>query len=429
MNIVFLTNTYLPHVGGVARSVSTFAEQYRSLGHKVLVVAPEFADMPQDEVDVIRVPAIQNFNASDFSVALPIPTGLSDDIKAFGADIIHSHHPFLLGMTAVRMARFLQLPLVFTHHTLYEQYTHYVPGHSTQMQTFIIELATRYANLCDQVFAPSESIRDLIMSRGVTKPVAVIPTGVDLERFAAGDGKAGRLQHGIPEKQFVIGHMGRLAPEKNLEFLADAVADVMLKNPQVHFLLVGAGSSEPTLRESFVGKGLGDRLIMPGTLQGKALCDALSSMDVFVFSSKSETQGMVLTEAMAAGLPVIGLDASGVREVVEDQVNGRLLYGDSKQEFIAALQEFVDMSAIKRKKYVTAALATAKRFSMPVIARTALNTYKINAGNKAAEVIAAEDEGVTKVLALIKAEWDILASAVQSGSQAISSALSDDRKA
>ncbi|MES2607029.1 MAG: glycosyltransferase, partial [Pseudomonadota bacterium] len=233
MNIVFLTNTYLPHVGGVARSVSAFAEQYRSLGHKVLIIAPEFADMPKDEVDVIRVPAIQNFNASDFSVALPIPTGLSDDIKAFGADILHSHHPFLLGMSAVRLARYLQLPLVFTHHTLYEQYTHYVPGSSTQMQTFIIELATRYANLCDQVFAPSESIRDLIVARGVTKPVTVIPTGVDLERFAAGSREQGRSRHGIPDKNFVIGHMGRLAPEKNLEFLAEAVAEVMQNNPKV----------------------------------------------------------------------------------------------------------------------------------------------------------------------------------------------------
>src|SRR5690606_20017087 len=192
MNIVFLTNTYLPHVGGVARSVSAFAETYRSLGHKVLIVAPEFAETMPDEVDVIRVPALQNFNASDFSVALPIPTGLSDDVKAFGADIIHTHHPFLLGMTAVRLARFLNLPLVFTHHTLYEQYTHYVPGDSQAFKTFIIELATRYANLCDHVFAPSESIADLIIERGVTKPVSVIPTGVDLERFAAGERDAGR---------------------------------------------------------------------------------------------------------------------------------------------------------------------------------------------------------------------------------------------
>ncbi|MBS1220006.1 MAG: glycosyltransferase, partial [Proteobacteria bacterium] len=162
MNIVMLTNTFTPHVGGVARSVESFAEEYRKRGHRVLVVAPEFSDMPLEEVDVVRVPAIQNFNASDFSVALPVPSRLAETLDDFRPDIVHSQHPFLLGMTAVRIARYRQLPLVFTHHTLYEQYTHYVPGDSPALKRFVIELATRYANLCDQVFAPSESIRDLL---------------------------------------------------------------------------------------------------------------------------------------------------------------------------------------------------------------------------------------------------------------------------
>lgn len=427
MNIVFLTNTYLPHVGGVARSVSAFAEQYRSLGHKVLVIAPEFADAPKDEVDVIRVPAIQNFNASDFSVALPIPTGLSDEAKNFGADIIHSHHPFLLGMTAVRLARYLQLPLVFTHHTLYEQYTHYVPGDSAPFKTFIVELATRYANLCDHVFAPSESIRDLIVARGVTKPVEVVPTGVDLELFAAGKRKAARTRYNIPAGAFVIGHLGRLAPEKNLPFLSEAVAEVLAKNPQAWFLLVGSGPSEQGIREQFAAKGLTGRLVMPGILQRQELADALAAMDIFAFSSKSETQGMVLTEAMAAGLPVVGLDASGVREVVEDTVNGRLLKEESVAAFAAALQELIDLSAYRLKKLAANALLTAKKFSLQATARKALSTYKITAGDHAAHN-EAEEEGLTNVIALIKAEWDILAGALQSADSAISNALFGDSK-
>jgi glycosyltransferase involved in cell wall biosynthesis len=428
MNIVFLTNTYLPHVGGVARSVASFAETYRSLGHKVLIIAPEFADTPTDEVDVIRVPAIQNFNASDFSVALPIPTGLSDTVKAFGADIVHSHHPFLLGMTAVRLARYLHLPLVFTHHTLYEQYTHYIPGDSPPFKTFIIELATRYANLCDQVFAPSESIRDLIMSRGVTKPVSVVPTGVDLDLFAAGNRTQGRDHLNIPANAFVIGHLGRLAPEKNLAFLGEAIAEVLQKNAQAWFLLVGAGPSEQSLREQFVAKGVADRLVMPGILQRAALADALAAMDVFAFSSKSETQGMVLTEAMAAGLPVVGLDASGVREVVEDMVNGRLLLDDSVPAFVAALQEMIDLSSYQMKKQVAGALLTAKKFSLQATARKALSTYKITAGDHAAERSDAEEESLTNIIALIKAEWDILAGALGSADLAISNALFGDKK-
>ncbi|MES2605432.1 MAG: glycosyltransferase family 4 protein, partial [Pseudomonadota bacterium] len=163
-------------------------------------------------------------------------------------------------------------------------------------------------------------------------------------------------------------------------------------------------------------------------LQGQELVDALAAMDVFAFTSQSETQGMVLTEAMAAGLPVVGLDASGVREVVVDQENGRLLYGATPPMLAAALQEYVDMSASKLKKQVAGALLTAKKFSLPVIARTALSTYKITAGDHAAHTVDIEDEGMTKVVNLIKAEWDILASAVQSGNQAISTALFGDKK-
>ena len=116
MNIVMLTNTFTPHVGGVARSVEAFSAQYRTRGHRVLVVAPEFPDTPQDEVDVVRIPAIQNFNGSDFSVVLPVSGLLTEVLDEFQPEIIHSHHPYLLGVTALRVARYRNLPLVFTHH-------------------------------------------------------------------------------------------------------------------------------------------------------------------------------------------------------------------------------------------------------------------------------------------------------------------------
>src|SRR6185369_13365031 len=133
MKICMMTNTYLPHVGGVARSVSTFAEEYRRQGHEVLVVAPNFPGrMPKrGEAIVERVAAVQNFNGSDFSVRLPLAAGLSVRLDTFAADIIHAHHPFLLGDTALRMAMNKNVPIVFTHHTRYEDYTHYVPFSDT----------------------------------------------------------------------------------------------------------------------------------------------------------------------------------------------------------------------------------------------------------------------------------------------------------
>ncbi len=407
MNIVMLTNTFTPHVGGVARSVEAFTAEFRRRGHRVLVVAPEFDNQPADEVDVVRIPAIQHFNGSDFSAVLPVSGLLTEALDAFWPDIVHSHHPFLLGMTALRTARYRELPLVFTHHTLYEQYTHYVPLDSPPLRRFVIELATRYANLCDQVFAPSESIAALLRERGVEAPIAVVPTGVDLAHYAQGDGAGFRAAHGVPAGAFVVGHLGRLAPEKNLEFLARSVARFLKSAPHAHFLLVGAGPSEPGIWAAFQGTGLDDRLHIAGILSPPELANAYHAMDVFAFASRSETQGMVLTEAMAAGVPVVGLDAAGVREVVRDQYNGCLLHQESAEAFVAALQWVAELAPEKMQQLRRSALQTAEDFSLPRAADKALACYE-GLGAQAFIARAQEYELWQRVRKLINAEWDIL---------------------
>lgn len=427
MNILILTNTFTPHVGGVARSVAAFAEEYRKRGHRVLIVAPEFPGMPREEVDVVRVAAIRNFNASDFSVALPPLAGLGERLDDFRPDIVHSQHPFLLGMTALRIARYRQLPLVFTHHTLYEQYTHYVPADSPAMKRFAIDLATRYANLCDHVFAPSESIRKLLLKRGVTRPVTVVPTGVCPEHFAQGDGAGVRERMGIPASAFVVGHLGRLAPEKNLEFLTRAVADFIASHSDAHFLVVGSGPSGEAMRSIFREAGIGERLHIAGILQQQQLADTLHAMNVFAFASGSETQGMVLTEAMAAALPVVALDAPGVREVVRDGENGRLLREQTPAAFCAALQWLAALPAEEIHVLQQAAVATAEAFSMPRSADRALACYtEVRSGFPAA----ADDGGRDweNVFAWIGAEWDILKSIAGAGDAAIGAGPSPERE-
>ena len=425
MNILILTNTFTPHVGGVARSVEAFTAEYRKRGHRVLIVAPEFPDMPPDEVDVVRINAIQDFNASDFSVALPIHPQLSEAIDAFLPDVVHSQHPFLLGTTAFRLARHRELPLIFTHHTLYEQYTHYVPGNSPALKRFAIELATRYANLCDQVFAPSESIRELLLERGVSTPIAVVPTGVRLEDFARGDGDAMRRELGIPADACVVGHLGRLAPEKNLGFLTRAVVAFISSNCRAHFLVVGTGPSEDAIRDAFAIAGLGAKLHMAGVLQQQQLADALHAMDVFAFASTSETQGMVLTEAMAAGLPVVALDAPGAREVVRDSQNGRLLSEATPTTFSAALQWVLEQPPERLHSLKQAALATAKAFSMPNSADKALACYKALASRSIAAADR-DESGWEEVVNFIKTEWDVLKSLAVASEAAMGTGLSSE---
>ena len=423
MKIVLIGNTYAPHVGGVARSVAAFREEYQRAGHDVLVVAPAFAEQPAKEAGIIRIPALQNFNASDFSVALPLPSGLMARLEEFEPDVVHSQHPFLLGMTALRASRMLQCPLVFTHHTLYEEYTHYVPMDSPALKRFVIELATSYGNLTDLVVAPSESIRDLLLARGVKTPVEVIPTGVYVERFAHGDGAALRRAHGIPSHAFVVGHMGRLAWEKNVDFLTESVISFLQGGDERYFLLVGGGDAEAAIVQRFEDAGLASRFKRAGVLEGQALADAMNAMNLFAFTSKSETQGMVLTEAMASGLPVVALDASGVREVVRDRHNGRLLQDATAEDFSDALLGVCDLDDKDYRALIRGARETAEAFSMRRSAEKALRCYARLAQREPSDLVEREKLW-DQVRNRISAEVDILRSLAAAGDEALEN-LSD----
>jgi len=421
MNICMMTNTYLPHVGGVARSVSTFAEEFRKRRHRVLVVAPGFEGKPlppRQAAIVERIPAIQKFNGSDFSVKLPI-MAVPPRLDAFRADIIHAHHPFLLGDTALRMAASKNAPVIFTHHTRYEDYTHYVPFDSPALKDVAINLSTHFANLCDGVIAPSESIAKLIKRRGVEVPIRVVPTGIDVGAFAAGNGRRFRAKFKVPEKAFVVGHVGRLAPEKNLEYLAEAVALFLKRAPDARFVVVGGGPSEETLRDVAEKHGVAERVVMAGKHTGKALADAYNAMDVFVFASFTETQGMVLSEAMAAGSPVVALNASGVREVLRDGVNGFMLPKNAGAGRFANALERLYRDPARRKEFAAAARETADLFSKERCAEQALKFYEDVRRMTRKERMMVERSPWGTLLERIQVEWNLLAEKAQAVAEAV----------
>jgi len=365
-----VTNTYAPHVGGVARSVVSFSEEFRRRGHRVMVMAPMFGGAPEREPDVIRIRALQNFNGSDFSVAVMPPLHVSHAVDAFRPDVIHSHHPFLLGSTAVRLAKSRGVPLVFTHHTLYERYTHYVPGDSAAMKRFIIRLSTNYANLAARVFAPSESVARLLRERDVTVPIKVVPTGVDLPAAPLAAVIALRQRLGIAAEALVAGTVGRLAEEKNLGFLCRALVRFLSADPAAHALIVGDGPAAEEMRAIFAAAGVAGRAHFTGTLQGEALAAAYAAMDAFAFASLTETQGLVLAEAMGAGVPVVALDASGARDIVREGVNGRLLRAADEAGFAAALGE------VATGAFAEGARATGETLSIRHAADLALDEYR-----------------------------------------------------
>lgn len=421
MKICMMTNTYLPHVGGVARSVSTFAEEYQRLGHDVLVVAPEFDGKPlpaRAEAIVERIPSLRNFNGSDFSVRLPLAAALSDRIDAFQADIIHAHHPFLLGDTALRIAMNKNVPIVFTHHTRYEDYTHYVPFSDT-LKEVAIEIPTHYANLCDGVIAPSESLARMLRKRGVTSPITVIPTGIDVEAFGAADARAFRAKLKLSADTYIVGHVGRLAQEKNLGYLAKAVALYLQKHDKARFLVVGDGPSREELEAVFTEQGVRDRLLLAGKRTGRTLREAYRAMDVFVFASKSETQGMVVAEAMAAGLPVVALNASGVREVVSDDKNGFLLPANASPERLAEALERVASDPELAKRLGEGARVTAHEFSRERSARRALALYEEIRRATRARRLMHQLHPWTALVQRLGLEWDLLSSRTQTVASAV----------
>jgi len=239
-----------------------------------------------------------------------------------------------------------------------------------------MDLPTAYANLCDGVIAPSDSLARLIRRRGVKTPMEVVPTGIDTEAFAKGDGARFRRKFKLPPKAFVVGHVGRLAPEKNLPYLAESVAIFLQKNTSAWFLVVGGGPSEEKMREIFKKHGVDSRLILAGSHTGQSLHDAYSAMDVFAFSSRSETQGLVIAEAMAAGAPVVALNASGVREVVNTGKNGFLLPTSTRPAEFARQIQRLAANPKQLKQFSAAAVKTADDFSRAHCAEKAIAFYE-----------------------------------------------------
>lgn len=423
MNILMMTNTYLPHVGGVARSVAAFTKELRRKGHRVIVVSPEFDKASDDEEDIIRVPAIQHFNGSDFSAMIPIPGFLETHLQDFQPDIVHSHHPFLMGSTAIRVAAKHETPLVYTQHTMFEEYTHYVPVDLPKMKPFVVSLCTGYANMADQIIAPSHSVARILKERHIKKPIETIPTGIFIDNFKQGNGHAVRESQNIPREAFVVGHVGRLAPEKNLDFLSEAVSIFLQDEPEAHFLIVGYGPSEKKMLDLFTRRGLQNRVHFPGKKDGQDLVDAYHAMNVFAFSSKSETQGLVLTEAMAAGVPAVALEASGVRDVVQDRTNGYLLHDEQADAFAEALKKMRQLPHSTRQDFIAGAKRTADNYSMNNCGSKMISLYQELLKNHVIDPD--KDESVWhKSIEQIKAEWELLSNLTSAVGEALTESTS-----
>lgn len=362
MHIVMFTNVYEPVIGGLQRSVATFTEDLRAAGHEVLIVTLSFSGARTSTESIIRLPSIKGVAGTKFAAKLPVPAGLSERLDDFAPDIIHSHHPFMLGDTALRVARKRRLPLIFTHHTLYERYAYLFRSDSAWLERFAQEIATEYANLCNLVIAPTHSIEELIRARGVQVPIEVIPTGIDVDSFSRGRRKKFRETYGIPPDAFVLGYLGRVVQAKNMDFITRATIPFLIAHPDAWFLLVGEGDAEEAVMQAFREAGVADRVTSTGSLTGRPVTDAYAAMDVFTFASKTETQGIVLIECLCAGVPVVALDARGTRDIVQHDRSGIILDGDASPEAFAQVLGRLQKTPDEHKRLCQGARERAQTF-------------------------------------------------------------------
>ncbi|MGB9885802.1 MAG: glycosyltransferase family 4 protein [Moorellales bacterium] len=339
--IGFFTDSFRPYTSGVVRSIETFTHHLRRQGHRVYIFAPGYPNAPPEE-GVFRFASLPAVTQRDFRLAVPLSWSLGSTVRRLKLDVIHVHSPFLLGSLGAEAARRHGLPLVFTYHTLYDQYVHYVPFIPELSRRLVRQYTRRFCNRCDLVIAPTTQIAELLRRQGVRTPLAVVPTGIELDRFRQGDRNRLRQRYALPPEVKILLYVGRLGKEKNLRFLLESFARLrrLPDLPPLRLVLVGGGNAEEETKRLAAELGVADQTIFTGTLPPEEVVHCYAGADLFVFASVTETQGLVLAEAKAAGLPVVAVDAAGVRDMVHSGVDGYLT-APSLDEFTSRVAELL----------------------------------------------------------------------------------------
>ncbi|HXJ77729.1 MAG TPA: glycosyltransferase [Candidatus Methylomirabilis sp.] len=359
MRVALFTNNYLPFRGGVTTAVETLRQGLEGLRHSVRVFAPAPHPPMADPAWVWRYPSVPAPTYPGFTLAWPFSPRITGLARAFAPDIIHAQHPFLLGPAARRFARRCRRPLVFTYHTRYEKYAHYVPLPERFVAALAVKLSCRFAGSSDLVIAPSERIAVTLRARGVTAPMAVVPTGVPLDLFRPGDQDEARRRLAIPGETVLCLYVGRLDREKSVDLIIDAFGSIADAVSGVTLSLVGQGTHEPALRRRAERGPVPDRIRFHGGMNREALPVFYRAADLFLFASETETQGLVLAEAHASGLPAVAVRASGVDEVVRDGETGVLTKAESREFADAAIGLLLDRE--RRRGMSDAARTVAER--------------------------------------------------------------------
>lgn len=378
MNIAIFTNNYLPYVNGVVHSVENFRKEIEKRGHNVYVFAPEFA-FNEEEDKVFRSKALKIFKNSEkgfYPIPLSNVSKIRKIIQDLEIDIIHSQHPIFLGKTAQRCAKKIGLPLVFTNHALYHECINF-PYLEIEniIKKHVASFVVKYANYCQKVIVPSLSMKKILIQAGVQSSIAVIPSGIDLEQFENFNSQINiRKKYNLKKDDILLILVSRLSYEKNILFLISAFQYVYKSNKNIFLMIVGEGLYRKKLEKTIDLLDL-KNIIFVGRVDYSEISCYYKDSDIFVHPCLIDSQGLVIVEAMAAGLPVIALkDSIGPKDILQKTRAG-LLVSESEEEFAQAILKLA-ADPVLREKYSEQGIKEAKKYSIEQLASKMIQLYK-----------------------------------------------------
>ncbi|MFH1609312.1 MAG: glycosyltransferase family 4 protein [Candidatus Bipolaricaulota bacterium] len=333
MKIGLFTDTYVPDTNGVVTVIRLMERELSRAGHEVYVFAPAYPGHVETRSEVYRFPSVRMVLYEGMRIALPVVSRRVLRLISC-MDIVHSHDPFSVGQVGFWAARWYRIPHVHTYHTLYMEYRRYLPRPLRPPRRTVEQLSRTFCNRCDAIVAPSRQMEKELQAYGVTVPTYPIPVGVDEDDFARPIEWNARQEFGLLTNDLLL-FAGRLGLEKNLEFLLRAFRRLLPERPSARLVIAGGGPQHKHLERYAVELGVGNKVTFTGHLPRERLIDLYKQATLFVFASKTETQGLVLVEAMMAGVPPVALGKMGVLDVVAHGETG-LLVDEDEEEFATA---------------------------------------------------------------------------------------------
>jgi len=374
MRIAFFTDSFLPYVSGVSQSVYRFATGLSLNEQEVQVFAPRYQQIPARTYlfEVMRYPAKTLKNYNDFGITWPFDRSQDQKLFQFKPQILHCHSPFQMGLKALFFKKKLKVPLVFTLHTLFDEYLHFVPLIPQKWSWMVLKGYMRwFCQKCDVVIVPTPAAATKVKKDyDIRRPLKILPTGVFVLPRALN-----APEPPFEEQHFNCLYVGRISPEKNIDFLLETFMELIKMQPQVRLYFIGGFSKNNHFLQKVNDKGFREKIIFLGEIPYENLTPFYQKADVLVSASKTETQGLIFIEAGSEGLPVVAVGSQGAKNVIKNDVNG-FLVSENKLEFSQAILRFKEDPVLRQQVRISAKEFIKKNFDQIKLSQKLFELYQ-----------------------------------------------------